>query len=89
MNYFNDKNLIDCNNCDNCKNSNRISLTPTTFKNISEAIHNQLQDAATSYSKLEKALHNFDKEHIHEVIRFMQAEKKIKTDAWGNFMFIK
>jgi ATP-dependent DNA helicase RecQ len=84
-NYFNDKNLADCNNCDNCKNSNRISLTPTTFKNISDAIQNQLQDDATPYSKLEKALHNFDKEHIHEVIQFMQSEHKIKTDAWGNF----
>jgi ATP-dependent DNA helicase RecQ len=84
-NYFNDKNLADCNNCDNCKNSNRISLTPITFKNISDAIQNQLQDDATPYSKLEKALHNFDKEHIHEVIQFMQSEHKIKTDAWGNF----
>lgn len=84
-NYFNDKNVTDCNNCDNCKNSNRVSLTPNTFKNISEAIHNQLQDEATPYAKIEKALNNFDKEHIEEVIRFMQAENKIKTDAWGNF----
>jgi ATP-dependent DNA helicase RecQ len=84
-NYFNDKDLNDCNNCDNCKNSNRISLTPTTFKNISDAIQNQLQEEATPYSKLEKALNNFEKEHIYEVIRFMQAENKIKTDAWGNF----
>jgi ATP-dependent DNA helicase RecQ len=88
-NYFNDKDLTNCNNCDNCKTSNRVLLTPNTFKNISEAIHNQLQDEPIPYSKLEKALSGFDKHHISEVIQFMQAEKKIQTDAWGNFRFIK
>jgi hypothetical protein len=30
-------------------------------------------------------LTGFDKHHINEVIEFMQAEKKIKMDAFGNF----
>jgi ATP-dependent DNA helicase RecQ len=85
-NYFNDHKIKDCGICDNCINNKKNKLEENHVKVLTEAILNELRNNSLPLKDVENKLKKYDKNHIWEVLRFLQSENLITTNANGDFV---
>ncbi len=83
-NYFNDYTSVPCGNCDNCLKLKKTFLNDTIFEKINIRINQELSKKPMPYFELAIMLSEFEKEHIQEAIQFLQSEKIISSDKFGN-----
>jgi ATP-dependent DNA helicase RecQ len=83
-NYFNDNTSVSCGNCDNCLKLKKTFLNETIFEEINIRIKQELSKKTMPYFELANILTEFEKEHLQEAIQFLQSEKIILGDKFGN-----
>ena len=83
-NYFNDNTSVSCGNCDNCLKLKKTFLNETIFEEINIRIKQELSKKTMPYFELANILTEFEKEHLQEAIQFLQSEKIISGDKFGN-----
>ncbi len=83
-NYFNDNTSVSCGNCDNCLKLKKTFLNETIFEKINIRIKQELSKKPMLYFELANILTEFEKEHLQEAIQFLQSEKIISGDKFGN-----
>jgi ATP-dependent DNA helicase RecQ len=81
--YFNDVAVKDCGICDNCLRQKTKTVSVSEFEIISGHILKLAATSPVSIPEIWTALSDHKKEMIWEVIRFLQAEKKISADQAG------
>jgi ATP-dependent DNA helicase RecQ len=81
--YFGDEGAKECGVCDNCLLKKKNALSPGEFDLIAAAILLRLSQAKVNATELIAELKTIRKENTWEVLRFLQAEKKIITSTEG------
>ena len=81
--YFGDKSIGECGVCDNCLRKKTKAVSTDEFTSIHETINKLLAKGPLAIKRLVVLLHPVRKEHAMEVIRFLEAEHLLFTDADG------
>lgn len=82
-NYFGDKNVSNCNCCDNCLNLKKNKLSLKEFDQIEKLIYRVLSNNELPLNTLLQQLSNFKKEKVLQVITFLETEKLVSTSSTG------
>lgn len=81
--YFGDEAAKPCGICDNCLAKKGTDFSPEEFNAIAMAIKAHLADKKMTAEQLVADLPAIKKEKTWQVLRFLQAEKKIAADSQG------
>ena len=81
--YFGDESAADCGICDACLAKKATVLAAAEFNTIAAAILSHLTQNKATATDLLTQLKTVRQEKAWEVIRFLQAEKKIITSTEG------
>jgi ATP-dependent DNA helicase RecQ len=82
-NYFGDELLNDCGVCDNCLLKKRKQLRREEFEAIKNSIQQLISESPQPVNRLLTVMRNVQSDKLWQVIRFLEAEKKIILDASG------
>jgi ATP-dependent DNA helicase RecQ len=81
--YFGDSSTAPCGTCDNCRRSKNNPLSTAEFERIYGSFKSKLAAQPLTATDLLQDLNGVQKEKAWQVICFLQAEKKLYTDAYG------
>lgn len=81
--YFGGEAAAPCGICDNCLRTGKLTVTAEEFEKIHAAIARSLGQQPCTLEALLQQLHPVQKEKVWKVIRYLQAEQKIRTDKSG------
>jgi ATP-dependent DNA helicase RecQ len=82
--YFNDNAIANCGICDNCINTKAVALSPKDFEKIIADLFNLSKATPLSLKNLTTLLPIYKKNHLWEVVRFLQKEERIKISNAGD-----
>ena len=85
--YFGEE-VKPCGVCDNCLAQKRTSLTPQQFQQVSQSILQLLQQQSHSVQQLLISHQQHRKDHVWEVLRFLEAEQRITINEQNMVMLI-
>lgn len=87
-NYFGDQDRSNCGVCDNCLRRKATALYSTTFAMIEADIVRHLSGTTLTLDELLKQLNETGREHVQQVIDFMQTEQKLTYNSFGKLMLL-
>ncbi len=82
--YFDDNTVKDCGVCDNCFSRNNNALSAEDFKKIEQRIFRHLSKTEIPVKELLHHFNGIKKEKLWKVIEYLQGERKIAIDEFGN-----
>jgi ATP-dependent DNA helicase RecQ len=85
--YFTDVKINPCGICDNCINEKVIHISTEEFNQISGQVIDCIKETPVSVDQILATLKPIKKEKIWEVINYMLAEEKIRSDKDGKLSF--
>lgn len=83
LRYFGEKTRKKCGKCDVCNNDNRIGLGDNDYKEISNLIHNDLDNGSFHISEAPQHAKGYFEEKVFEVVRIMIDNGVIIQDEEG------
>ncbi|MBL7702424.1 MAG: RecQ family ATP-dependent DNA helicase [Ferruginibacter sp.] len=81
--YFTDVKINPCGICDNCINEKVIHISTEEFKQISGRVIDYIKEAPVSVNQILANLKTTKKEKVWQVINYMLAEEKLRSDKDG------
>ena len=85
--YFTDVKINACGICDNCINEKVIHISTEEFNQISNKLIDCIKDTPASIEHTLATLNGIKKEKIWQVIHYLMAEEKIRSDKDGKLSF--
>lgn len=85
--YFTDVKINACGICDNCINEKVIHITTEEFNQITNQVMNCVRDIPESIENILATLRGVKKEKVWQVINYLLAEGKIRSDNEGKLSF--
>ena len=82
-NYFGDDTAADCGICDTCTGRKKQKLSGEIFAVVEQRIYSHIPAEGIAVKELLHHLQGIQKEHVWEVIDFLQQEKMLKVDEFG------
>jgi ATP-dependent DNA helicase RecQ len=85
--YFTDVKINPCGICDNCINEKVVHISTEEFNKITNQLIDCIKDMPTSIEHILATLKGTKKENIWQVINYLLAEGKIRSDKDGKLFF--
>ncbi len=85
--YFTDVKINACGICDNCINEKVVHISTEEFSQIVSQLIDRIKDTPASIEHILAALNGIKKEKIWQVIQYLMAEEKIRSDKDGKLSF--
>jgi len=85
--YFTDVKINACGTCDNCINEKVVHISTEEFNQITNQLIDCIKNTPTSIEHILATLKGTKKENIWQVINYLLAEGKIRSDKDGKLSF--